>query len=263
MDPTPMSAGSSRSIKSVRVSFQILEYLKTEDGASLAELDQRFDIAKSTIHCHLQSLLQEDYVIKNQNEYRLSLRFLDLGGYACNRHPLYRQGQENVDKLANETGETVQLVVAENGWGHVVYQKGDPMQRIPSRQGTIVNLHATAAGKAILAYLPRTTVEEIIDARGLPSITSNTISDESSLFDDLESIRERELAVDRGECWENVRCIAKPVTTKDDTLMGAVSISTRMDEVDEERLLGEYADSLASVAGVLSISASYDAIYPS
>ncbi|MFB6187002.1 MAG: IclR family transcriptional regulator C-terminal domain-containing protein, partial [Halobacteriaceae archaeon] len=59
--------------------------------------------------------------------------------------------------------------------------------------------HANAAGKAILAHLPEDVVHDILDRTGLPEHTKHTITSRKELFDELDSIRERGYAVNRGE----------------------------------------------------------------
>jgi DNA-binding IclR family transcriptional regulator len=49
--------------------------------------------------------------------------------------------------------------------------------------GKEVPLHSTGNGKAILAHLPPERVEEIIEMRGLPKATENTITEPDALFD--------------------------------------------------------------------------------
>ncbi|WP_207592500.1 IclR family transcriptional regulator domain-containing protein [Halomontanus rarus] len=262
MNEAPTSERAARTIKATRVSLTILEELKTRDGATLSELATDLSPSKSTLHCHLGTLLDEGYVIKENGEYVLSLKSLDLGGYACERKNGYKSGQENVDKLARQTHQPVQFVVAENGWASYLYQKAERVHEVPTRVGFTTHLHCTAAGKAILANLSEETVRKIVAERGLPAYTDRTITTRDELFDELESIRSDDIAFDVSERWDGIQCVAKPVRTADGEILGSISISAQREMVTEEQFKETYPAKLANSASVISINASYESIYP-
>jgi len=86
-------------------------------------------------------------------------------------------------------------------------------------------LHATAAGKAILAQLSNCRVEEIIDQHGLPTETDQTITDPEDLFEELEGIGEKSVAYSDGESAEGLRAVGVPVFRPNRFVLGAFSMS--------------------------------------
>jgi len=59
-------------------------------------------------------------VIKDGNAYRVGLRLLsELGGRARHRTHIYQVSKEELAKLAEETGEMVNLPVEEKGMGSI------------------------------------------------------------------------------------------------------------------------------------------------
>jgi len=86
-------------------------------------------------------------------------------------------------------------------------------------------LHRSAAGKAILAYLPSEEVDQIIKEKGLPRYTEKTITSPEQLKQELKKIRERGFAIDPGEAEEEVRCVAACVFNHEKRPIGAISIS--------------------------------------
>ncbi|MFC7021257.1 MULTISPECIES: IclR family transcriptional regulator domain-containing protein [Haloarcula] len=58
-------------------------------------------------------------------------------------------------------------------------------------------------------------IDAIVDEHGLPAETDNTITDRESLFDDLETIRDRRVAPDEEERVDGTGCIGVPVDTGD------------------------------------------------
>ncbi|MFC7197268.1 IclR family transcriptional regulator [Halosimplex aquaticum] len=77
----------------------------------------------------------------------------------------------------------------------------------------------------MLAYMDDERLDGIIEEHGLPSVTENTITDEDELRAELGAIRERGYATDDEERLEGIRCVAAPVRTSGDEVVGAVSVS--------------------------------------
>ena len=87
-------------------------------------------MSKSGIHNHLSTLREHGYVIKQGNEYSLSLQFLSLGGHVRNRSPLYRHGRSKIDQLAADTGMLANLTTEESGRAVYLYQSLEAMRLI-------------------------------------------------------------------------------------------------------------------------------------
>lgn len=214
-----------RPVETVEAAFELLEFIKESDGATLTEIARRFDLAKSTVHRHLETLQYLEYVVKEDGQFYPSLMFLDFGAYARNRICGYEMAKEKVDQLAVETDERVQFIVEENGLGVYVYKAiGEHAVYTDYQIGSRTLLHANSAGKSILASLPTDRVGQIVEHRGLPQATENTITDEGELFEELERIRERRYAVNDEESVIGLRAIGTPIIAADEVI-GAVSVS--------------------------------------
>ena len=72
-------------VSPVGTAFDILEILLARNGASLTELDRELGLAKSTVHRHLQTLYHREYVVREDDSYYMSFRFLEFGKHAQNR----------------------------------------------------------------------------------------------------------------------------------------------------------------------------------
>ena len=123
--------------------------------------------------------------------------------------------------------------------------------------GLRVYLHSTALGKAVLAHLPESYVYEIIDQHGLPAQTNQTITDPDELFDELETIRERGFAQDKGERAGGIRCIAAPVVDGEDRVLGAVSVAGPTNRMEEDRFGRTIPGMVRRAANVIEINATY------
>ncbi|MWG33503.1 IclR family transcriptional regulator [Halomarina oriensis] len=224
-------------IKSVKTSFRIIEAMKSLEEPSVTELAAHTDLAKSTVHKHLKTLEHANYVTKNDDVYRLGARFLDLGGYV--REDCYGVGRikQQIKELAEETGEVAHFAVHEHGRAIVLYRESG-RQGVPTRSriGKRMYLHQTAYGKAILAHLPEAEIEEIVARVGLPTATDSTITDRTSLIEELETVRERGYAINDEESTMGLRAIGAPVHSTDGEVFGACSIAGPKMPIDESTI---------------------------
>ncbi len=245
-------------VKAAATSFRIIESLRELDGAGVAELADYLGMPKSTVHDHLRTLTDIEYLVQRDGEYHVGVRFLELGGYVRNGMKLHRVAAPEVKKLAEETGEHANLVVEEHGMGIFLHKvKGKDAVQLDTHVGMRVHLHTTATGKAILAHLPEERVEAIIDAHGLPGVTERTITDRETLYDDLAEIRERGYAIDDQERVEGMRCVAAPLRGPDGDPLGALSVSGPMSRFDDDVFVEEIPKTVLSTANVIEVNMTY------
>lgn len=244
-------------VKGVQTTFVILKALKELDGASVTELADHLGQAKSSIHNYLATLEQEEYVIKENREYHVGLRFLNLGSFARQRKQIYEVAKPEVTKLAQQTDELVNVMVEEHGRGIYIFRdKGNQAVRVDAHTGHRVRMHNTALGKAMLAFLPKEYVDQILDVHGMSQTTPHTITDRATLMDELESIRERKVAFDREERLEGLRCVAVPITNEG-RAVGAISVSGPRSRLQGEHLESELPEKLDEAANVIELNITY------
>ena len=249
----PGSTGGT--VKSDQTLLAILERIRDTDGIRLTEIANDLDLAKSTVHGHLNTLASDGFVTKRGGEYHLGLRFLDYGVQARNRREIYEAAQPMVEKLAVETGERTWCIVEENY--RAVYlcgATGENPVKTPHRAGRHSELHHLAGGKAILAHLPEDYVCEIVEHVGLAEVTPHTITDVAELLSELERVRERGVAYNLEESMEGLHAIGAPVKRIDDGVHGAISISGPANRMTRDRFDEELADLLRGATNEIEIN---------
>jgi DNA-binding IclR family transcriptional regulator len=248
--------GANKPIQSVRNTFQIAETLAKLGGSSVTELADHVDMPKSTAHDYLRTMDEEGYVKTENGEYKLSYRFLDLGGKIRKRDKLYSVGRTELRKLADEVNEMASLVIEEQGQAVALHTEHAGSLRGPTAHtGGRAYLHAPAAGKAILAHTPEKRREEILKEHGLPEITENTITNRETLNEELSMIREQGYAIDQEEVFLGVRGLATIIKNKrEGAVEGAISIygPTGGTDIDELR------DRLFQAANVIEVNMTYE-----
>lgn len=251
------SDDGTRLIGSVDTSLQLLEVLQERDGAGVTELSTALGLNKGTVHTHLSTLRENEYVVKDGDAYRLSLRFLDLGNFVRDRIDYYDVVREEVDDLAGDCEELVQFATEEHGKAVYLYKsEGDQAVQTASRQGMRVDMHCVSLGKAMLSQFSRDRVEAIVDRHGLPQYTDNTIASRSELFDDLETARDRGYATDDREKIPGLRCVASPVVTGN-AVLGAVSVTGPYSRIQGQRWKETLPDKVKRAANVIQINAQF------
>jgi IclR family acetate operon transcriptional repressor len=199
---------STRQVKSVRTGFRIIGILQNHDGAGLDELQRRLDLAKSTVHNYLATLESMGYVVERDGTYHLGLRFLTHGMAAKNRLRIRAAIDDALPGLAVTAGQPAWWITEEHGRGlfveSAVREDGTTAY---GRVGKRSYLHTHAPGKAILATLPETYVDDIVDYHGLPAHTKRTITDRGTLAEELARIRDRGYAVGDGEAALGIRSV--------------------------------------------------------
>lgn len=247
-----MSNDSGR-LKSVRRSFEIIETLEVNEGMTMSELADEFDMPASTAYVYLQTLVDTGYVVQDDDdEYHLGFRFLKHGGYVRHRLDIYQAAKLEVNDLARRTGEVVDFGIMENGKRVLVYKFEGP-EGVTQKPvtGDYAHLHMTALGKAMLATLSTERVAEIVDEHGLPKSTQYTIDDREDLFKELERTREQGYSVENQERREGIRAVGVSVK-REDGPPAAVSISGPMSRFSDERI-EELQAELHNTANVIQI----------
>lgn len=212
-------------VKTADTIFGILESLRATEGATLSEVVDEHDLAKSTIHDHLSTLRAKGYVVKEGEEYRPSLRFLDFGIYVRDTFTVARTVESSLQHLAETTDGFARFFVEEHGEAVCVSEvKGERGVYTSIREGKSFPMHCLAAGKILLAEFTPERQEEILDRLSFTAHTENTITDPTALREELEEARERGYATSDSELLDGVRAVASPVETNG-TVYGSVSIA--------------------------------------
>lgn len=239
---------------------QILGVIKDKQGATLAEIESQTDLSLSSIHNYLATLQEEEFIVKKNDTYYLSLFFLDFSTIARDRYEVLDAAREEIGELAAETGEMVNLLVEEYGQGvHIYRQGGQKALQYAEYTGYRGYLHNSAAGKCILAFMDRDRVAEIFQYHGVEQTAKNTITDHDELYNELDEIREQKIAFDDEESLDGCRCVAAPVMNKSEQeVVGAVSVSGPKRRMKGKWYNEELPERIRDATNVIEVKLSYN-----
>ncbi|WP_424005193.1 IclR family transcriptional regulator (plasmid) [Haloarcula salina] len=246
-----------RRIRSVQISFDIIEFLKARGPTGVTELADELGHSKSTIYSHLRTLEERHILVRKDDGYRLSLTILDMATHVREQVGNYDVIRDEVDALAAETNEIAQFGIEEYGAVSYLYKAtGDLAVETASRVGTQQPMYSTSLGKTILAFLPPERTASLIRQQQFTPVTPSTITSPEALSDELVTIRERGYGVDDEENIGGLRCVAAPVQNGE-TVLGAVSVTGPSSRFTDERLHGELSEHVQRAANVIELNTKF------
>mgnify|MGYP002761244787 FL=1 len=237
---------SGRILQSSSVTLDIIDAVVALEGARVSQVADHVDISESTASNHLHTLRRAGFLTTEGDIYQPSLKLAKLGEYAKTRDPAYRHAIQVANELDGKTNFETSVTVEENGLGRYLRPEVDATTDVDNyfTVGERMYLHATAAGKAILAHYPEERVDFILDRRGLPERTDRTITSREDLKSELDEIRGRGYALNRGEDQEGVYAIGQVATKPSGAVLGAMSIAGPTYRTKQERFEERFADIL-------------------
>lgn len=242
-------------VQAVQRTFEIIDVLQTTGGARVTDIAKTTGISKGTVHCHLATLEENGYAIKEGPDYKLGLRFVDLAHHAKSRVAIHDIATAEVDTLAQKSGEMGLFTVEEDGKGICLY-RADGKNSIDT--GVYVgyrnDLYHTAVGKAMLAFMPAAKRDRIIEETEFKALTPNTITDEGTLREELDRIREEGIAYNRSETIRGLIGVGAPVRDQDGTVYGAISVIGPSCRITGERLETEIPELIHRAVNIIQIN---------
>ena len=232
-------------------------------AVGVSEIARELGLSKAVVHRILQSLVSRSFVVVDPatREYRLGPSAVALGVRALRDIDLRRAARPVLRRLRDLTGETTTL-------SELVASSRVYLDQFESRQeikmtvelGRPHPLHAGASGRAILAFLPEQTVEQVIES-GLPALTPATIRSSGGLRRSLAKVRSGGYATSQGERQHGAGSVAAPVFGIDGDVLGAISVCGPVSRFDAEAV-DRYAPMVVAAAAEVSQSLGWDGRRP-
>ena len=238
-DSSPAPKRARRSVQSVDRALDLLEALAAAEGeVSITALAARTTLHVSTVHRLLSTLLRRGYVRQNPetSRYYAGAKLATLAEGRSRFGELRLRARPVLRAITEATRETANLVVLDDLAAVYIETIPSPqVVRLFTQAGNRVPLHATGAGKALLAALPAARRDGVLDRLELRPYTPHTIVDAAVLRRAVEEIRERGYAIDDEEYDDGVRCVAVPVMGAPNELIGSLSISAPANRLTRQR----------------------------
>jgi IclR family KDG regulon transcriptional repressor len=194
---------------------------------SVQEIARHFHWPKSTAYRIANRVVEARFLDRDERTglYRLGIRLAALGDIARQSTSLQRVVSPALHRLSQTTGETSTLMLLNGSEGVTVdvVESIQPLM-VTGILGGKMPLHATAGGKALLAWLPRDQQLALLHAP-LRRYNSRTITDLPRLLLELDTARKRGYTIVNGETVDDVVGAAAPIRDHRNIVLGALTIA--------------------------------------
>ena len=212
-------------IQSVDRAIRVLTALQGARRMSLSELATRLDLAPSTTHGIVRTLVEHGMVVQERgsSRYQLGPAVLRLGNVYLDTLELRSKTIPWAEDLARRSGMAVRTGVLLVDEVVIIHHEPRPdgSRQMPE-VGIVIPVHVSALGKAMLAFLPD-EAQRVLSGP-LRSMTGETLTSPADLQAQLEQVRLTGIAVEQDEAVIGESAVASPVFDSWGTAVGAIGV---------------------------------------
>ena len=219
---------------------------------TLSDVARRADITRAAAGSFMRKLEQLGYVRAAGHTFSLTPRVLELGFSYLSALSIPEIVQPHLERLSREVDESVSAAVLDGG--DIVYIARVPTRRIMSVRitiGTRFPAFATSMGRVLLAGLRAGSLDELLEASALPSLTERTLTDPHALRAELDRVRAQGWSLVDGELEPGLRSVAVPLHDRRGDVVAAVNVSTSATRDSVDHVVNEYLPPLQRTADAI------------
>lgn len=252
-----MSSPAEHLSVSSRIIALLALFAEGDETMSIQDISQRLQLAPSTVHRLVNSLVEHNMVERAAHRrYCIGREFVRIGALASRKISIPRMARPMLHQVMMSTGETSLLLrLLPNGRELTIIDKIESMHPLRYR----VSLHTRrdliwgAQGRGVLAWLNADEISRVHGASGSSPITGEPPPTLADLRIDLGKIRDAGYAISHGQVVLGAVDIVAPFFDADDQVAGNLALTIpemRYRKRDEMRL----ARILITEASKLSIA---------
>ena len=220
--------GNKGIIKSVQKSLKVLRYIMSAtDEVSVNELVEEFGYNRSTVHHMLKTMKVEGFITQNQRTKNYNIGSEIFNGWIKDRdmHNYLMRLKPTIKEIVEKCKETTTMFVRENDKAICVLgEESEQIIKAYLMIGREIPLYCTAAGRAMLAYLPQDEVEKILQISGMKKYMKKTTVDKNELYENLAEVRDKGYAIEKEEFEELINAVGIPILNKENRPVASVSV---------------------------------------
>lgn len=208
--------------------LDVLELLaEAPQPLGATDISRQLGATKSATYRILVNLESRGYVVKDSRTARYSVgaRLLGYGLRAGSKEAIVQAAHPWLERLSEQLGETANLGMLDGTKVQYITIVESPHDlRMAARAGARDDLHSTAMGKALLAFLPDDERDRVL-SRPLRQKTPRTVTDVDRLREDLSVIRTTGIAAEYGENEMAAACFGIPLFGPGGNVIAAISVA--------------------------------------
>lgn len=252
----PLERPEASGAQTLDRAFMILDLLAQERILSLTEISRRLDLTVSTTHRLLKTLLRWKYVYQGpkSRHYRIGLRAFEVGSVYLEGGWISETARALMRSLMEELQETVCLAILDGTQAVFIQQTEGPRQvGMYVRAGTRVPLHATAAGKVLVAWHEPKALRALFDDAPWTKHTERTIDSFDAYLEELRAVRNQGYALESEEYEGGVFSAAAPILNRYGDVGASLSVLAPTNRIFPESEDGGAITALRGAAEVIGL----------
>ncbi|KON87902.1 hypothetical protein AF332_14400 [Sporosarcina globispora] len=199
----------------------------------ITELAEQTDLAVSTIHRLLSSLMEHGLVMQNPGTkyYRVGFLWMQIGLQVLDSIDFRTAARPIMENLAMDVEESIYLNIQDGSHGITIEIVDSPQKvRIAETLGTRIPLTIGAPNKAILSFLKEDERDQIFNKQELP------VEKREELRLQIAEITSAGYAISEGERTKGTASVSAPVFGYADKVLASVSINAPSFRFTKDRL---------------------------
>lgn len=231
--------------------FRGLDVLEAvSDGVTaLQDLADHLELSRSTTYRLAAALVERRYLASTpRGGYRLGPKLLELGSAAHRDIDVVQVARPIIEDLSAATSDTVHLGILDGSRALYLDKiAGSRRITISSRVGERQPLTSTGLGKALMLDMPPAEWDDIYRAE----VEDYDASAYATWLARMEGYAAAGRAYDLEENEDRIRCVAAPIRDSAGKIVAAISVSSAIQYMDDERMEAITGD-VRAAAGAIS-----------
>jgi DNA-binding IclR family transcriptional regulator len=258
--PAPVKRQALAGTQTLARGLEVIDAV-ANGSTTLTDLAAAIGLTRSTTHRLAATLVERRYLVFSRNDgYALGPKLLELGYVTGRRMDLPRVAREHLEALANLTNDTVHLGILDGERALYLDKiQGSRRVEVSSRIGDRQPLRSTGLGKALILDADEKQWREYYDHEA-------RLGNGYDVPLDVWLRRMREYskegyAFDLEENEDRIRCVAAPIRGVSGSIVGAISVSSVAQYMDDVRMRGLTFD-VKKTADTISASLGFNPASP-
>lgn len=237
-----MEKANSGNIKALDKAMLVLDFIReSPTPIGVNEIARQCSLNITTTFRILQTLKEGQWVYQDNSEkYRIGTKL----SFMTPNNNFYAALQEvafyTMQAMTAKTSHAMNLAVRNYNQCFILQQSrtNKIVDYVPPI-GTNLPIYASAVGKVLMAWLPESLQNMIMDSLVFTPLTRHTITTHAALAEELEFCRKNNYALDMMESQEGGFCIAVPICCNNEVI-AALSFSGIIKKVQPDEIVAYY-----------------------
>lgn len=216
-------------VPAIKRAFEIINLVARRDsGLTISEIHRLLELPLSSAATIVYTLQDLGYLERDDatSSYHLSVKLFGIASRALDRLDLVAQCHGLLEQAVRESGLTGHLAVRRDAESMYIDRvQSDSLVQVSTYVGLRWPAHTSAAGKALLAFLPAPELQRTLKQMRLKKLTAHTITSPRVLARQLATFRRAGYTWERSEGEMGLGCVAAPIFGPHHLVVAALSLS--------------------------------------